>query len=265
VTSNELSHATLAKDSAGKSSVRNNPLQGSATSKIVNVNLSDGRMARVVFKPKSGEFNYSVFRKGTLYKREVAASRLNDELGFSIVPPTVEMTIDGEVGSAQLYVENIKDNVYPWARDQIHPVGLNQMKVLDYVMFNLDRRGLKNWFVREKDGTTKAFGIDNNLSFPQNQSEATVESPGEAQPKFPDEILPETRALLAKASPERIARALVSTGLEDASIKGALTRLEEVRTHGTKAKPRSSDNLEAIIAAAHRSSGAPSGATAAKR
>src|SRR5438445_3272983 len=66
---------------------------------------ADGATCFGVYKPRRGEVPLRDFPSGTLYKREVAAYRLSQSLGWDMVPPTI-VGEEGRpgIGSLQLYV-----------------------------------------------------------------------------------------------------------------------------------------------------------------
>ena len=157
VTSDDLTHATLI-------SREPNGLHGVMGSEIVTLQLADGRQVRGVFKPIGGEKNYGAYKAGTLYIREVAASRLSNALGLDIVPPTVPMTFDNQTGSLQLFAEN---TVRAQGADQtrLDPLLRDRMTALDYLIQNSDRHG-GNWLIRNDGATSRPVAIDHGLSFP---------------------------------------------------------------------------------------------------
>jgi hypothetical protein len=76
------------------------------------------------------------------YKAEIAAYQLDLLLDMHMVPPTVERTIDGKIGAAVLWIEDIKgwDMKNPvkgpepaWTRE------ISRMKLFDLLIGNIDR------------------------------------------------------------------------------------------------------------------------------
>jgi len=103
--------------------------------------------------------------KVPFYKREVLAYKLSRLFGFNIVPPTVEVQVDGVNGSRQLWV-NGTAGFYRFPESE--KVMEQQIKILffDIVCGNTDRHG-DNW-VYNKD-RKKIWAIDNGLCFPHKK------------------------------------------------------------------------------------------------
>ena len=211
VTSDELRGATLVSRVA-------NAQHGVMGSEIVTLRLADGRQVRGVFKPLAGEKTYGDLKAGTLYLREISASRVNNALGLDIVPPTVEMTLGGQKGSVQLFAEN---TVRAQGANQanLDPILRDRMTALDYLIQNRDRHG-NNWLIRSDGATSRPVAIDHGLSFPSGAM--NVAAPA---------LRPETRALLAQADPNGLQASLREVGLDEGAIQGVLTRLQTIRTN----------------------------------
>jgi len=95
---------------------------------------------RMAWKPlKPGK--YQGFYES--YESEIAAYEMDKFLGLGMVPPTVERRIEGDVGSAQLWVENVKrwdvgnpvrgPDKRAWARELVRE------KMFDQLVGNIDR------------------------------------------------------------------------------------------------------------------------------
>jgi hypothetical protein len=221
-----------------------NAQHGVMGSHIVTLRLANGKQVRGIFKPIDGEKDWGEYKKGTLYQREIAASRLSDELGFHIVPPTIETTVNGQKGSLQLWVENA--STANLVHDQFHMDRARRelMTVFDYLISNTDRHG-GNWLVRHNGQSEEPVAIDHGLSFPSNSAVVT------APPPHLQNLRPETRALLAQSSPERIARALVKTGLDGGAVTGAINRLELVRAANGGPPASTPQQVQAWVTAAN--------------
>jgi hypothetical protein len=77
------------------------------------------------------------------YRSEIAAYEMDKFLGLGMVPPTVERTINGEVGAAQLWVENVKgwDPKNPVHGPDKRASALEsvRLKMFDQLIGNIDR------------------------------------------------------------------------------------------------------------------------------
>ena len=134
----------------------------------------DGRQARAIFKTvdiESIDLHYTnrfeqVFTDRYAY--EVAAYRIDRMLGIGLVPVTVLRTINGELGSLQLWIDgaadmqDVIDHDLPVGNADLLLQRLMLMYVLDAVIYNIDRN-YHNILVRpERDDF---FLIDHSRSF----------------------------------------------------------------------------------------------------
>jgi hypothetical protein len=174
----------------------------------------DGRQSRAIFKTvdvESIDIAYTNRLQAGFsdrYAYEVAAYRVDRMLGIGLVPVTVLRTIDGELGSLQLWIEGATD--MQDAVDRNLRVGdaellmqrLMLMYVLDAMIYNIDRN-YHNILVRpERDDL---FLIDHSRSFRTTK-------------KLPS--LKEERPIPV---PERVARSL--RGLDLAALTAELDGL----------------------------------------
>lgn len=121
----------------------------------------DGLLAQGIYKPAKGERPLWDFPSG-LYRREVAAFDLSEQLGWYLVPPTVVR--DGPLGdgSLQLFVPADFEQHYFTIRDAgRHVEALQQLCVLDIMSNNTDRKGGHVLL----DPDSRIWAIDNGLSF----------------------------------------------------------------------------------------------------
>ncbi len=103
------------------------------------------------------------------YRAEVLAYELDMKFGFNLVPPTVERTINEEVGSLQLYIEGTTSgpllNYYKKSisDDMIKQVDhdIRKQSLFDFLIENNDRN--VNNFLISND--SKIVSIDNASSF----------------------------------------------------------------------------------------------------
>jgi hypothetical protein len=124
---------------------------------------ADGSRCYGVYKPRRGEVPLRDFPNGTLYRREVAAFRLSQQLGWDMIPPTV-IRHEGPhgIGSLQLYVEPRAgaSGQYERLRDS-HRCDLQRMAVFDLLANNADRKGGHCLL----DVRGHVWGIDHGLTF----------------------------------------------------------------------------------------------------
>jgi len=106
-----------------------------------------------IYKPLTGERPLWDFEPG-LYKREVAAYRLSEALGYDIIPPTVVREGPLGEGSLQHYF------MFLDSRPELHDQ-LRKMAVFDIVANNTDRKG-GHVLV---DAENHLWGIDHGVCF----------------------------------------------------------------------------------------------------
>ena len=117
---------------------------------------------QAVYKPHQGEQSLWDFPDG-LYRREVAAYRLSEALGWGIVPPTV-LREDAPfgTGSVQLFVEADYEEHYFTLQDEGGcDDELRVFCAFDVVANNADRKS--GHVLRSTDGSL--WGIDHGLCF----------------------------------------------------------------------------------------------------
>ena len=185
-----------------------------------------------IFKPINSERSgYPDLPAGGLAYREVAASRLDEQLGFGLVPTTtLRQAGPPELGpgSMQRFVPGWGGNppgTYPRLQEE-------RMAVLDYLMANADR----NWDnYRTALGDTlvdngRLVAIDHGLAFPNGASTSLVSS--FVLRSLGRDLSPEVVGAVRAADPERIRTLLRGSGLEDDAVTGTLNRLREVQVNG---------------------------------
>ena len=189
---------------------------------------------RAIFKPVGGTPRPTALsllarvRRDSFAHREVAAFKLAVALGVPYVPPTSLRTIDGRLGSLQLWVEDAAR-----ARDQAAPDrelarhAAEMVRVFDYLIGSSDRGG-KNLMVRRSGGTWLPVAIDNSNSFPRaplprfRWPHAWVK--GQTGP-----LLPETRAFIDRIDPAEVAGILRGAGIERDAAVHVLRRLARMK------------------------------------
>ncbi|MEH0938587.1 WXG100-like domain-containing protein [Micromonospora psammae] len=191
-----------------------------------DVTFTDGTHG--VYKPNVPENEFvqvrSTIPESELAAREVAASRLNEDLGFDLVPTTARWDGPHGSGSMQEFVENaspgrpVSDYSVPERE---------RMAVLDYVSGNTDRH-LGN-YLTGPDG--RLVAIDHGYSFPQSNAEPLRSDFVQQQMNRP--LGPETMARIQATDPAVLADRLRATGLDERAVSGAMDRFNEIRSRGT--------------------------------
>lgn len=131
----------------------------------------DNSPMQAIYKPLAGERPLWDFDPG-LYKREVAAYRLSDALGFNMVPPTVMRDDQLGEGSLQLFIDHDPTQHYFTfldGRPELHDQ-LRKMAVFDIVANNTDRKG--GHVVVDAD--SNVWGIDHGVCFSEEFKLRTV-------------------------------------------------------------------------------------------
>ncbi|MEV4823876.1 hypothetical protein [Micromonospora sp. NPDC049274] len=190
------------------------------------VTFTDG--TRGVYKPNVPENEFVQVRssipENELAPREVAASRLDEDLGFGLVPTTARWDGPHGAGSMQEFVENVTPgrpaNAYSTAEGE-------RMAVLDYISGNTDRHMLN--YLTGPDG--RLVAIDHGYSFPESNAEPLRSDFVTQQMNRP--LSPETMARLQDTDPAVLADRLRGTGLSEQALSGAMDRFNEIRARGT--------------------------------
>jgi hypothetical protein len=117
---------------------------------------------RAVYKPRDGETPLWDFPDGTLYRREVAAYRVSEALGWGLVPETV-VRVDAPlgIGSVQRFIEADPQEHYltmmPARADDFRPLAL-----FDLVVNNADR---KSGSVLLEVSSRRIWAVDHGVCF----------------------------------------------------------------------------------------------------
>jgi hypothetical protein len=137
-----------------------------------SVVLTNGK--RVVFKPADGESPMRLrfgIDPGTQFKREKAASIVDEILGIGLVPPTENIIWQGREGSAQLYQEGFETAYHRLREGRIKKDDFTMLttrqqqdwQLLDELLGHSDRHS-GNWMLRDcADGGVDIALIDNGL------------------------------------------------------------------------------------------------------
>jgi hypothetical protein len=113
-----------------------------------------------VYKPARGERPLWDFPTGTLYRREVAAYLVSEQLGWRLVPPTLARDGPLGVGSVQLYVDADPEVTAFELLAGGHPA-LARIAAFDVVTNNADRKA--GHCLAGQDG--QVWAIDHGLCF----------------------------------------------------------------------------------------------------
>jgi len=128
---------------------------------LVTVTLGDVSL-RAIYKPLRGERPLWDFPSG-LYKREIAAHRLSEAMGFRLVPLTIERDGPAGVGSLQQFVEaDFREHYFTLfeSRSHLHDQ-FRRLAAFDIVANNTDRKS-GHCLV---DADERVWAIDNGLCF----------------------------------------------------------------------------------------------------
>lgn len=128
------------------------------------------RRCQAIYKPEAGERPLWDFPPG-LWRREVAASVVATELGWAIVPPTVERDGPAGIGSVQFFVPSrFEEHYFTFKDDPRHHDVLRRICLFDLVTNNTDRKGGHVLL----SGSGHLWGIDHGLSFHEEFKLRTV-------------------------------------------------------------------------------------------
>ena len=121
-----------------------------------------GEPFSAVYKPLKGEAPLWDFPEGTLHRREAAAYRLSQLLGWPFIPPTIVRAGPQGIGSLQLFVEHDPNRHFFEQREDPSLVPqLQRIAVFDFIANNADRKGGHCLL----DAGGRIWGIDHGLCF----------------------------------------------------------------------------------------------------
>jgi uncharacterized repeat protein (TIGR03843 family) len=153
-----------------------------------------------VYKPQRGERPLWDFPRG-LYKREVAAYRLSEVLGWSLVPPTFEREGPYGPGSIQLFVDAEFEEHYFTLRQRPElREALARLCAFDLITNNADRKS--GHCLLGRDGRLHA--IDNGLCFHAEPKLRTVVWDFAGEP-VPEDLRADVSRLAAHGLPGPLA------------------------------------------------------------
>ena len=139
---------------------------------LAEVRCGDAEL-RAIYKPLRGERPLWDFPNG-LYRREVAAWRLSELLGWGVVPETVVRADDAPLGegSLQRFVDaDFEQHYFTLYEDEANHDQLRRIAVFDLLANNTDRKS-GHCLVTPADG--HIWGIDNGLCFSTHAHLRTV-------------------------------------------------------------------------------------------
>jgi uncharacterized repeat protein (TIGR03843 family) len=131
----------------------------------------DPQEGRAIYKPGRGERPLWDFPNG-LYRREVAAYELSEELGLGLVPETVTR-VDAPIGegSLQRFVEaDFSEHYFSLLEEPPHRPALMTIAAFDLLINNADRKG--GHCLLGLDG--RIWAIDHGLCFHEEPKLRTV-------------------------------------------------------------------------------------------
>ena len=155
-----------------------------------------------IYKPLRAERPLWDF-PGGIYRREIAAFELSEQLGWRLVPETVERP-DAPlgVGSLQRFVRaDFEQHYFTLLEDERYHGALRRMAVFDVVANNADRKG-GHCLV---DAGGHVWGIDHGLCFHEHPKLRTViwDWAGEA---IADDVLDDLAAFVASGPSDALGR-----------------------------------------------------------
>jgi uncharacterized repeat protein (TIGR03843 family) len=162
-----------------------------------------GATTHAVYKPERGERPLWDFPRG-LYKREVAAYRLSEALGWQLVPLTVVREGPLGAGSLQLFVDaDFEQHYFTLREDARHHAALRRICAFDLLANNADRKGGHCLLGPDQ----QIYAVDNGLTFHTDPKLRTViwEFGGEA---VPEPLLRDVRRLVDAGLPPGVVELL---------------------------------------------------------
>ena len=190
------------------------------------VNISDaGLKAQGIYKPRKGERPLWDFPSG-LYRREVAAFHVAQELGWDIVPPTVvREDAPLETGAIQLFMPHYFSEHYftLYQTDKNHDTTFRQICAFDLVINNTDRKS--GHCILGTDG--RIWAIDHGVAFHHQFKLRTVLW------DFASEPLPEKLRADLQSFADRGVSSAVADLLNPLEQDAMLTRTKALAKSGT--------------------------------
>jgi uncharacterized repeat protein (TIGR03843 family) len=185
--------------SRGAISIKGRMPWSSNVTLLAELSLGDAS-GLAVYKPERGERPLWDFPSG-LYKREIAAYRLSEALGWGLVPLTVPREGPLGDGSLQLFVDADFEQHYLTLLERAeHRAQLQQICLFDLLSNNADRKS--GHCLLGPDG--RIYAIDNGLTFHVDPKLRTVIWDFAGDP-IPPDLLRAIERLLDRGIPDALA------------------------------------------------------------
>ena len=195
------------------------------------ITLSDGEQYLLKLGKDEHISKWRLIPKNEQYKREVAAYKLDEMLGWNLVPETKLVVIDGNLGSAQfwlnnvVHIKNIDEFVQNLDEDLSWKIGLT-----DFIQGENDRHSGNILWDKKYN---RSWLIDNGYSFPYISSKPNPQSlilsrfALKIQNKeIPEKYLKDIRDLYFRLTEKNEIQEL----LDEPSYLEFITRIEELLT-----------------------------------
>ncbi len=174
--------------------------------------------ALAIYKPGRGERPLWDFPPG-LFRREIAAYRLSEALGWDLVPPTVAREGPLGEGSLQLFVAaDFEQHYFTLHEQPRHHPALRRLCAFDVIANNADRKS--GHCLLGPDG--QIYAIDNGLTFHVEPKLRTVIWEFAGEP-VPPTVLADVERLVAGGVPPSLAALLAPE--EQAALLARARRL----------------------------------------
>ena len=184
-----------------------------------------------VYKPRRGEAPLWDFPDGSLYKRELAAYLLAQDLGWEFIPPTVVRDGPYGVGSVQLFIENDPNANFFTLRDS-YETEMRRIALFDAVANNADRKG--GHCLLGADG--RIWGIDHGLTFHVSDKLRTVIWDYSEEPIAP-ELLADLAGLATRVAAGAAIQERLSGLLDPAEIAALVFRIQDLLSRSVYPRP----------------------------
>lgn len=195
---------------------------GSNSTFLVTLEDPSAGKSHAVYKPRRGEAPLWDFPQGSLYRREVATYLVSENIGWSLVPPTVARDGPHGVGSMQLFIEHDPKAYFvsPVERDR---EAAEQIALLDWVLNNADRKS--EHCIQDLAGRT--WAIDHGLTFHTEPKLRTVIWDFAGEP-IPADLLADLTELCHELNRSGGLRAGLRALLSENEVDAVVARLSRI-------------------------------------